>query len=586
MEPLIVGTVVVIVVIVAGLLLWGVRNVVSIVVNGGLPPSKEPCAKKPKMTVTPSINSPRTEGPPRLHYDLETFTPSLTATGQMIDDPTSCTVWNINSTRPYSFTTPGLATHPGSTPENPKCILNIEGGATSLLLQGRPTCAAQPNQTNWINPLIPVTGGAVRRVQNEAVNSLDQCVVELDPNHFNSYSAFDYAVGNAGAVLASGAIQKASNLNSEVSDLTTSTNQLVALTQNISMVENEVKSLSSQIAIQQAANSNLQNEYSSRITAIQGLELAELTVLDSNLITLQTQFSASNAYLSQLLGELSSNQSALSNLNLQLSQADTAARKAHDALAQSALLPTSGNAPVARTTGPQTATTFGNNGSVSCSVYCAGISGNSWNGELPDSWQGASCVGTGTPGVNCDTVNGSQINCMCTPTGKGWNQDPAPWNHPASPSPSPPATTTTTSGGLHLVPKAGSYASIPSQGPGAHGYTISGYGSSQTFPNTSANGCYWKNVNLKGDGYITNEFVQGQSESDTTNTCTVVFNGPPANVCQTTPLVQGGCVNACQAAFGAWANGDNKVNIGSPGNGGICSCTTPSGCSLPAGFSQ
>ena len=61
---------------------------------------------------------------------------------------------------------------------------------------------------------------------------------------------------------------------------------------------------------------------------------------------------------------------------------------------------------------------------------------------------------------------------------------------------------------------------------------------------------------------------------------------PPANTCSTTPLIAGGCVPACTAKYGAWANGDNKVNIGSPGNGGICSCTTPSGCTLPPGFTQ
>lgn len=61
---------------------------------------------------------------------------------------------------------------------------------------------------------------------------------------------------------------------------------------------------------------------------------------------------------------------------------------------------------------------------------------------------------------------------------------------------------------------------------------------------------------------------------------------PTQPVCKTTPLVVGGCVTACQGAYGpgAWANGDNKVNIGNPGNGGICSCTLPTGCRLPPNF--
>jgi len=56
--------------------------------------------------------------------------------------------------------------------------------------------------------------------------------------------------------------------------------------------------------------------------------------------------------------------------------------------------------------------------------------------------------------------------------------------------------------------------------------------------------------------------------------------------CSTTPLIAGGCVNACTAKYGTWANGDNKVNLNSPGQGGICSCTTPQGCTLPPGFTQ
>jgi hypothetical protein len=166
--------------------------------------------------------------------------------------------------------------------------------------------------------------------------------------------------------------------------------------------------------------------------------------------------------------------------------------------------------PAAPAPSSEKATTYMNNGSVSCSVYCAGIAGNPWNGELPRSWNGASCVGTGTPGVGCGVVNGwNQIDCVCSPTGEGWNPDAAPWNNPVSPVPwkkTPPA------------------AAAPPP--------------------------------------------------------------PAAIVCQTTPLISGGCVNACNRAFGSWANGDNKVNLNSPGNGGICSCRTPSGCSLPPGFTQ
>jgi len=53
-------------------------------------------------------------------------------------------------------------------------------------------------------------------------------------------------------------------------------------------------------------------------------------------------------------------------------------------------------------------TVTGNNGSVSCSTYCAGTGGKSWNNELPEEWLGAKCVG-----ANCYIVKGHQVDCLC-----------------------------------------------------------------------------------------------------------------------------------------------------------------------------
>jgi hypothetical protein len=51
---------------------------------------------------------------------------------------------------------------------------------------------------------------------------------------------------------------------------------------------------------------------------------------------------------------------------------------------------------------PRTQTVKGNNGAVTCQRYCEGVSGKSWNGELPDDWNGAKCKGTTHPAYNCD----------------------------------------------------------------------------------------------------------------------------------------------------------------------------------------
>jgi hypothetical protein len=72
---------------------------------------------------------------------------------------------------------------------------------------------------------------------------------------------------------------------------------------------------------------------------------------------------------------------------------------------------------------------YGNNGGVSCSAYCAGNNGTSWNGELPSSlsnnWNGATCIATSVSGIGCDDVYGTGKNIQCTcqqASTKGWTQ--------------------------------------------------------------------------------------------------------------------------------------------------------------------
>jgi hypothetical protein len=65
--------------------------------------------------------------------------------------------------------------------------------------------------------------------------------------------------------------------------------------------------------------------------------------------------------------------------------------------------------------------TRGNNGSVTCQRYCQGISGKSWNGELPQDWNGAKCAGTPeAPATGCNTAPGVGVACLCEKTGTGW----------------------------------------------------------------------------------------------------------------------------------------------------------------------
>lgn len=68
---------------------------------------------------------------------------------------------------------------------------------------------------------------------------------------------------------------------------------------------------------------------------------------------------------------------------------------------------------------------YGNNGSVSCDMYCNGINNGPWNGELPREWNGAKCIGTpANPAIGCKSGHSSALVCTCERTGTGWST----WN--------------------------------------------------------------------------------------------------------------------------------------------------------------
>jgi hypothetical protein len=76
----------------------------------------------------------------------------------------------------------------------------------------------------------------------------------------------------------------------------------------------------------------------------------------------------------------------------------------------------------------------GNNGTVSCDMYCHGLGGLSWNGELPADWKGAQCetagiyqtTGCGYVGKDGSTPSG--LYCTCTRNdAKPYTKNKTPW---------------------------------------------------------------------------------------------------------------------------------------------------------------
>lgn len=87
-------------------------------------------------------------------------------------------------------------------------------------------------------------------------------------------------------------------------------------------------------------------------------------------------------------------------------------------------------APIAATT----QAVFGNNGTVSCATYCAGIAGAPWNNELPVAWGGATCASAGKTGnipcttVGVDPATPGQLQCVCQKSpSTPWNPTIPPW---------------------------------------------------------------------------------------------------------------------------------------------------------------
>ena len=152
-------------------------------------------------------------------YNKESFeSPPLTIQGKIWNDKLKCTVTDPSGDIPYIFRSPGLTSHPQSTPDNPMCIIvDSEDGAGGLLSSGVPTCTPQSDvkepSGSWTNPL---NGGeyAFKSVSYQNVSGNDACVVKLDPLRFSGLDKSDAALSAAmasyqsGSYLLDGAISK------------------------------------------------------------------------------------------------------------------------------------------------------------------------------------------------------------------------------------------------------------------------------------------------------------------------------------------------------------------------------------------
>ena len=70
----------------------------------------------------------------------------------------------------------------------------------------------------------------------------------------------------------------------------------------------------------------------------------------------------------------------------------------------------------------------GNNGTVTCDMYCKGAGGGSWGGQLPAGWNGARCIGcSSNPDLGCDKGSSSAMTCKCEMTNGGWISNGTPW---------------------------------------------------------------------------------------------------------------------------------------------------------------
>jgi hypothetical protein len=122
----------------------------------------------------------------------------LTPVGQGFNDATRCIVGTSDG-RPFTFASEALAAHPGSTQDDPKCVV-VRSGMGLLKSDDTVKCEVLPNHElyNWTNPMQQNT------IKPELVSSIPRCVMSVEKTTETSLYALDKKLMEEGASIRSG----------------------------------------------------------------------------------------------------------------------------------------------------------------------------------------------------------------------------------------------------------------------------------------------------------------------------------------------------------------------------------------------
>ncbi|GAX84519.1 hypothetical protein CEUSTIGMA_g11939.t1 [Chlamydomonas eustigma] len=242
------------------------------------------------------------------------FGGELTAAGGEVVDETLCTV------NAYEFQAEGLARHPLSSPDSPKCVL-VRGGLG--LIADPDTCALTPDDTvyDWQNPL------GDQSISSQYLGGRNRCVIGFDPSASASgLQALDQAIMSAGAATRSGLIKVLSTLEATTASLNSTNAQVASATSflttqvpaSLATAESEVKRAASN---EQAIYSQLVALAAADESAMQALAAAYKTLNDqtsTTVNTLKSEVNQCDGQVSSLNNQVNSLTSSNSGLNNQV----------------------------------------------------------------------------------------------------------------------------------------------------------------------------------------------------------------------------------------------------------------------------
>ena len=258
--------------------------------------------------------------------DARPLANELTTKGKLYADPTLCTVVGADGS-PYSFRSEGLAAHPTSSAEDPKCIVVRDG--MGLLMSADPTAGCVPvkdqPELHWINPLSQVgNGGAIASLYADHIAGLDRCTLSLDP----SASSADYGVVDAALMLAGA--DRRSTLPLVLNQLETTTASLNAAIQELNAAAAQMDADATQMSADATAIGACQAEVETGEEALETLEQSSAAALQAAYNDFTAQLDAANAAAKTALqnraqADKAACQVQLTQLQTQLDTAKTAA---------------------------------------------------------------------------------------------------------------------------------------------------------------------------------------------------------------------------------------------------------------------